>query len=58
MLLFADPFEMPKPSAGMVVRPNMTGLLGQFMQTITVLSTPLYPGGKRGYLYVHADKIT
>ena len=42
--LIADPFEVPKPSAGMVVRPNMTGLLGQIMQNNYNALMRLFPG--------------
>jgi len=59
-LLFADPFEVPKPSAGMVVRPNMTGLLGQLMQNNynAIDASVSWAIGEEGYLCVHADKIT
>ncbi|NIA18572.1 MAG: hypothetical protein GWO85_00580 [Simkaniaceae bacterium] len=44
----------------MVVRPNMTGLLGQLMQNnYSAIDASISWGlGEKGYLCVHADKIT
>ncbi len=59
-LIFADPFEIARPSAGMIVRPNQTGILGQLMQNnySAIDASVSWGMGDQGYFCVHADRIT